>query len=120
MNNLNKQLFTELTPIEAAAINGGEEEYRGPFGSTDNFYVDAGLDIKLSSFTKSYNNAGLIAELQNLDTGENGKKWVSIGNQTTYWNNVRGGNYKIQFRNSEDNIVGTRGNNSIVVNSDNY
>jgi hypothetical protein len=122
INNLNKQLFAELTPIEAAAINGGEEEYRGSFGTTDVFHVDAGLDIKLSTFTKSYNNSGFTADIVNVKTGTSDAKTVKVGNDTTLWNDVQAGNYKIIFRDENDGsqVTGTRGNDSVVVNSGNF
>jgi hypothetical protein len=129
--NLNKKLFTELTPTEAATTNGGVDGYRQNidlFSSphiddTLEFYVSPGEDIKLSSFTESGNNTGFIAELQNTVTQQKKKKFVGIGNQTNIWNNVQGGYYKFQFRDDPyafGEIYGTRGNDSIVINSGNY
>jgi hypothetical protein len=118
LTNLNKKLFTELAPAESAAINGGGEEYRGsifPFNdkttTTSKFKVGAGSDLKLSTFTSTpplSNNSGFFAELQNKTTGENFRKWVEIGDKTTYWTGLIGGNteYQLEFRDGEGDIDG--------------
>lgn len=118
-NNLNKQLFTELAPAESAAINGGGEVYRDPIfplndktTTTSKFKVGAGSDLKLSTFTSTpalSNNSGFYAELQNKTTGENFRKWVDIGDKTTYWTGLTGGDnteYLLEFRDGEGDIDG--------------
>jgi hypothetical protein len=128
MNNLNKQLFTELTPTESAVIQGGAEEFRGYIAgketTTPTFNVDAGSDLKLSSFTSYIGeyNSGFYAELQNKTSGEEYKKWVSIGNQTTFWTGLTGGSndYKMQFRDGQGNIISSRPEESAVISSGNY
>lgn len=108
-NSLNKQLFTELTPAESATVTGGASNcftnniiFIDPliFPPSRSFKVSPGGDIQLSSFTTSSNpkNSEFNAILINSNgQRENYKKIVKVGNETTDWNNVKGGNYTIQF-----------------------
>lgn len=128
-NNLNQELFIELTPAESAVIQGGLRENidLGPTDYTDNtttFNVGAGEDIKLSSFTKYTGNynSGFLAKLVNADD-QQAERFVNIFNDTNYWNNVKGGKYYFEFKDSDrvgGVISGSRGNDSIVVSSGNY
>jgi hypothetical protein len=117
LNNLNKQLFTELTPTESAVIQGGAVDYYNNVAfntvyDTSEFKVSAGGDVKLSSYLEGspYYNSGFIAELQNQD-GQKATRSVSIDNQTVDWNNLKGGRYTIQLRDADEspypnNLVG--------------
>lgn len=124
MNNLNEKLFTELAPTEAAIIQGGGTEiYRGGVTEYINLpRIDAGADLKLSTFTDTSNNDGFIAELQNKNTGEKYKKYISTGNETTYWRDLKGGttSYVIDFRDDKKDVRGTRGSNSFVLSYGDY
>ncbi|MGL6338618.1 MAG: hypothetical protein ACRC80_05690 [Waterburya sp.] len=125
MNNLNKELFTELTLAESALIQGGaifRDNIFEEISTRDNtkvFKVSPGSDVKLSTFTDAYgSNDGFYAELQNLTTGKNyGRFPVKIGNDTNIWTGLAGGNdeYRIQCTDIEGNIFGTRGDDSLVV-----
>ncbi|MEC4819101.1 MAG: hypothetical protein SAK29_38385 [Scytonema sp. PMC 1069.18] len=105
-----EQLFTELTPTEAAVVEGGkgfaETVYFDASDSTRSFTVSDGGTIEL--FTNTYNIGGsnptFYAAIRTVSTGRKNEKAVSVGNDTTRWTNVKGGTYVIDFRDREDNI----------------
>jgi hypothetical protein len=108
-NSLNKQLFTELTPAESATVIGGATEcftsniiFIDPriFPPSRSFKVSPGGDIQLSTSTTSSNssNKKFNAILVNSNgQREDFDRILQVGKDTTYWNNVKGGNYTIKF-----------------------
>jgi hypothetical protein len=108
-NNLNKQLFTELTPTESAVIQGGADietyvKFDDEF-NTGNFNVSAGGSVQLASFTDSASsNPSFIASLQNLDTNQETTKSVNVGTDNAFWKDLKGGKYRIQLRDKKDGI----------------
>jgi hypothetical protein len=119
-DNQHEQLFTELTPAEAAGVDGG-----GVFldyldfdksESTRTFTnVKSGGVIELA--TDTYNdpyfasNPTFNATLKNLTTGKTYPRELKVGKATAKWTNIRGGSdkYVINFTDRDDNIyvVGT-------------
>ena len=116
-DNQHEQLFTELTPAEAAVVEGG-----GSFTdyiqfddkvTTQSFYVKPGGTINLISNTynssKTFTqNPTFYAIIRNVDTKATNKKEAYVGLDTTTWTNVIGGNYVIDFRDLKDgnNVFG--------------
>ncbi|KYC41098.1 hypothetical protein WA1_23575 [Scytonema hofmannii PCC 7110] len=112
-DNQYEQLFTELTPVEAAVVEGGKD-FRGTLNfdedqKTGRFKVSPNATIKL--FTNTYNSGGrssdnpdFYAAIRNVDTNNKNEKLVSVGEDTTTWTNVRGGTYVIDFRDRADRI----------------
>jgi len=113
-DNQHEQLFTELTPAEAAVVEGG-----GSFSSSVNFddkqttrsfTVRPGGSIILSSDTHNdiygsvTTNTTFYAAIRNVNTGNKNEKVVDVGADTTTWTNVVGGTYVIDFRDLKDNI----------------
>lgn len=104
-------LFTELTPEAAASVGGS-----GSFGSdikfdtylpTRSFTVKAGGTIALASNTTSgKNNRYFSAAVRNVKTGNSTPgKSVRVGNGIiTTWTGMKGGTYKIDLRDTKDNI----------------
>ncbi|MGF2033874.1 MAG: hypothetical protein RMZ43_000855 [Nostoc sp. CmiVER01] len=110
-------LFTELTPEAAAVVEGGAGI--DSFGSTINFdtslssrsfNVRPGGGITLVTSTKSgKNNRSFNAIIRNVKTGNTTPpKSVKVGNSiTTQWDKIRGGTYKIDFKDTKDGIYVT-------------
>ena len=107
-------LFVELTS-EAADLVGGGAGLRSfgasvnfdTFLSTRSFIVRPGGGITLFSDTKSgRNNPSFSAAVRNVKTGnKTPSKSVRVGNDIfTTWTRLRGGTYKIDFRDTKDNI----------------
>jgi hypothetical protein len=116
-NNLNKQLFTDLTPEEASTIMGlgsfktdfdlSRTSINDPSSSsftTQSFNIKPGRTISLATDTTSYdrygtptNSAIFDATIRNLATGNINKKEVSAGDDLTQWTEVTGGQYVIDL-----------------------
>ncbi len=118
MDTLQQELlFTELTPDAAAVVEGGAGI--DSFGSTIKFdtslssrpfYVRPGGGITLVTSTKSSkNNRFFNAIIRNVNTGNTTpRKSVRVGNLiTTQWNKIRGGTYRIDFKDTKDGIYVT-------------
>ncbi|WP_026734196.1 hypothetical protein [Fischerella sp. PCC 9605] len=109
-DNQHEQLFTELTPEEAAVIEGSgafvEDIRFDTYDTTRSFYVPPGGDIILTSTTQSgKNNRLFTASIRNLKTNNTNAKTVRVGRGIrTEWKGVRGGNYKIDFRDTKDGV----------------
>jgi len=113
-NNQHEQLFTELTPAEAAVVEGGGTFSKDVFfddkDTTQRFYVRPGGSIILSSnthndyFGSATINTSFYAAIRNVNTGNKNEKVVDVGNDTTTWTNVIGGTYVIDFRDRKDDI----------------
>jgi hypothetical protein len=113
-DNQHEQLFTELTPAEAAVVEGGGSFSSSVFfddkETTRSFNVRAGGSIILSSDTHndyygwSRFNPSFYAAIRNVNTDNKNEKAVDVGKRTTTWTNVRGGTYVIDFRDLRDNI----------------
>ncbi len=110
-NNQHEQLFTELTPAEAAVVEGGGSFYSivdfDYTQSTKSFFVKPGGTINLISNTfnsskSDSQNPTFYAIIRNVDTGNTNKKGAYVGLDTTTWTDVRGGNYVIDFRDLKD------------------
>ncbi|MBW4602370.1 MAG: hypothetical protein KME29_23095 [Calothrix sp. FI2-JRJ7] len=104
--NQHEQLFTELTPEEAAVVEGGasftENIKIDPYDRTRIFNVRPGGTIKLFSNTESaLGNRDFGAIIRNVDTNNSNGKIASVGRDTTTWTDIRGGRYVIDFRDSQ-------------------
>jgi hypothetical protein len=112
-NSLNEQLLTELTPKEAAVIEGGAY-----FNSTVNFdsylpsrtfNVKPGGNIFLYASTKndpsSANNSIYSVRVFNTKTGASTKKkYLKVGGDSESWRGMRGGSYKLIFEDDKDSV----------------
>jgi nickel-dependent lactate racemase len=113
-DNQHEQLFTELTPAEAAVVEGGgsftDTVYFDEKQTTQRFSVRPGGSIILSSNThndyygSSTINPTFYAAIRNVNTGNKNEKVVDVGADTTTWTNVIGGTYVIDFRDLNDEI----------------
>jgi hypothetical protein len=124
-NNQHEQLFTELTAVEAAVVEGGRANFTEfvSFDVTDQtrrFTVSPGGTVRLN--TANITNPSPVqsyfeATIYNTRTGnETTRKRVYYGRTTdTVWTNVRGGNdsYVIKFYDDRDNYA-ARGNVRVV------
>jgi hypothetical protein len=102
-------LFTELTPEEAAVVEGSRafsEPIRfDSYDSTRPFYVPPGGNIILTTTTTSGNNRYFEASIRNLRTNNTNTKLVRVGRGIrTQWTGVRGGNYRIDFTDTLDGV----------------
>ena len=123
-NNQHEQLFTELTPEEAAVVEGGRANFTEhvSFDVTDqtrSFTVSPGGTIRLDTANISNPSRSQFyfdASIYNLRTGNENKKRVYYGQTAdTVWTDVRGGNdkYVIKFYDDNDGYV-ARGNVTVV------
>lgn len=112
-DNQHEQLFTELTPAEAAVVEGGATFVSSvdfdDIETSLRFNVRAGGTITLRSSTKNSRsirrNPEFGAVIINLASGNKSSKVVKVGsNVTTKWTNVRGGDYVIEFRDTRDGV----------------
>jgi hypothetical protein len=108
-DNQHKQLFTELTPEAAAAVEGGasfsENVNFDSYEKTRVFNVRPGGTIKLFSNTKSApSNKSFAAIIRNVNTNNSNGKVASVGTDTTTWTDIRGGRYVIDFRDDKDSV----------------
>ena len=114
-DNQHEQLFIELTPVEAAVVEGGKSfsesalfDYRQ---TTQQFEVKPGGTIELNTNTANYIfgsatfNPTFYAAIRNVKTGNKNEKVARVGKDTTKWTNVRGGTYVIDFRDRKDDTV---------------
>ncbi|MGL5880402.1 MAG: hypothetical protein ACRC2V_21865 [Xenococcaceae cyanobacterium] len=109
LTNLNKELFTELTPTEAAVIEGSgrssftEYEKFDYFDQTQSFNVVSGGNITMSSKITGQSGKHFSATVVNTATGnKTNKKRVNYGQDSTGWTNMKGGNYIIEFTDERD------------------
>ena len=106
-------LFTELTPEAAAVVEGsgissfGERVKFDWYRDTKSFTVKSGGSITLSSSTTSgKNNKFFSAAVRNVKTGNSTPgKSVRVGKGIfTRWTGMKGGTYKIDFRDTKDGV----------------
>lgn len=129
MNDLQfEQLFTELTPTQAAVI-GGAAQFRESvdfdfFRSTRSFKVrpsgTISLFTKTSSTDPDLSKISFNASVRNVKTGKRTPaEQIIIGflgsgvDIPTRWTNMRGGTYRIDFVDAKDGIR-VRGNIDVV------
>ena len=123
-NNQHEQLFTELTAVEAAVVEGGRANFteRVVFDDTDQtrrFRVSPGGTIRLNTANirnPSPSQKYFTVSITNLRTGNQNPKSVEYGRTTdTVWTDVRGGNdnYVIKFYDDRDGYVAS-GNARVV------
>jgi len=121
-NNQHEQLFTELTAVEAAVVEGGRANFTefvsfDYFDQTQSFTVSRGGTVTLN--TANLRNPqrpdSFVASLYNLRTGNANDKPVDFGQTGTQWTGVRGGTdrYVIRFYDNYDGYV-ARGNVRVV------
>jgi len=114
-DNQHEQLFTELTPAEAAVVDGGDVFSENLFfdqsESTRTFTnVKSGGIIELATDTYNYpfsaSNPNFKATLKNLTTGKTYPRTLKVGKASAKWTNIGGGSnrYVINFTDSNDNI----------------
>lgn len=120
MNNTqHEQLFTDLTPTQAAVVEGGAVKTFGEavdfdfFRSTRSFKVRPGGSITLASSTRSApSNPSFDVAVRNVKTGKSTpaeRVPNRINRVSTGWTNMRGGTYKIDFVDTKDGINVTGG-----------
>ena len=112
-NNQQEQLFTELTAVEAAVVEGGRANFteRVVFDDTDQtrrFRVSPGGTIRLNTANISNPSPFQLyfdASIYNVRTRNESRKRVYYGQTAdTVWTDVRGGNdnYVIKFYDDRD------------------
>jgi hypothetical protein len=123
-DNQHEQLFTELTAVEAAVVEGGRANFTEYVSFDDrdqtrSFTVSSGGTIRLDTANISNPSAGQLyfdASIYNLRTGNENRKRVYYGQTAdTVWTNVRGGNdrYVIKFYDERDGYL-ARGNVTVA------
>jgi hypothetical protein len=124
LTNLNKELFTELTPTEAAVIEGSGSFTANmkfdDFDKTQSFEVVPGGNITMSSKITGQSGKHFSATVVNIGTGnKTDKKRVNYGQDITGWTNMKGGNYVIQLTDEKDSAVAS-GEIAVDYSSPNY
>jgi hypothetical protein len=108
MNNLNEDLFTELTPAESAVLEGGasftdDNLAFDAYHQTKRFNVSSDATITLGSNIKGEAGTHFFATVYNPDTGKSaGTKTVYFGEEKTYWTNMKADDYIIQLTDEKD------------------
>ena len=123
-NNQHEQLFTELTAVEAAVVEGGRANFTesvrfDDFDQTQSFTVSPGGTIRLNTANirnPSPSQKYFTVSITNLRTGNQNPKSVEYGRTTdTVWTDVRGGTdrYVIKFYDERDGYFAS-GNVKVV------
>jgi hypothetical protein len=111
LTNLNQELFTELAPTESASLQGG-----GKFGTfvsfddrfkTRKFNVSEGGSVELSSFTNSAPKNPIFKAVLIGPNKQEAIKTVNVGTDNTFWKGLKGGDYNVQLR--ESNNINVKG-----------
>jgi len=122
-NNQHEQLFTELTAVEAAVVEGGranftERVFFDDFHQTQSFTVSPGGTITLNTanLRNPQRSDFFWASIYNSRTGNENTKRVFYGRRpNTVWTDVRGGTdrYVIKFYDERDGYFAS-GNVKVV------